>query len=302
MKIVNIIGGLGNQMFQYAYAIALQKAHPGETIKIDTQHFRFPIIKKYRGNNFYHNGFEIYRIFPNSDIPEASAWDLIKLSYYIPNYILSRVARRIFPKRNSEYILSADKYFYYQDDAINREGDCYYEGVWSSIKYYQEVKPELQRQFSFGVPNRYNFEMLQKIAETNSVAIHVRRGDYVNASNFRDICTIDYYQKAIKTILELELDPVFYIFSNDIDWCKKNIEPLLLGNKVEYMSGNRGQDSPWDMFLMGHCKSQILANSSFSWWSAFLNSQAVHIIAPSRWVNRSNDVEMYDHSWIKIKV
>lgn len=302
MKIVNTIGGLGNQMFQYAFAIALQKSHPKEIVKIDTQHYRFPFIKKFKGNNFYHNGFEIYNVFPNADIREASPWELIRLSYYIPNYILSRVARRVLPERKTEYILPVDNYFYYQEDAIEKKGDCYYEGVWSSIKYFTGVKKELQKQFSFGTPNEYNAKILNNILDTDSVAMHIRRGDYVNAPNFKDICTFDYYKKAIETILKLESSPVFYIFSNDIEWCKQNIEPLLNGNKSVYVSGNRGKDSSWDMFLMGHCKSQILANSSFSWWSAFLNPRAEHIIVPSRWINRSDDVEMYDESWIKIKV
>lgn len=302
MKIVNIIGGLGNQMFQYAFAVALKNAYPEECVKIDTQHFRFPFIKKFKGNNFYHNGFEIYKVFPHADIKEASPGDLIKISYFLPNYILSRVARRLFPIKKTEYILPAEKYFYYQEDAFRKTGDCYYEGVWSSIKYYQGIKKELQEQFAFGTPNEYNTKMMNNILGTNAVAMHVRRGDYVNASNFKDICTFDYYKKAIQTVIELESNPVFYIFSNDIEWCKQNIEPLLNGYKSMYVSGNHGKDSSWDMFLMGHCKSQILANSSFSWWSAFLNKRATHIIVPSRWINRSDNVEMYDESWIKIRV
>ena len=302
MKIVNIIGGLGNQMFQYAFAVALQKRHPGEKVLIDTQLYKSPFIKKFNGNNFYHNGFEIYKVFPHADIPIATYKDIIKLSYYIPNYIVSRLARRLLPIRKMEYILPVDNYFSYDAKALCTKGDCYYEGVWSSIHYFEDVKDELLRHFSFGDLNVYNENMVQKILSTHSVAIHVRRGDYVGAQNFKDICTFDYYKLAIKKILELIDSPSFFIFSNDINWCKSNISPLLGESQVEYVDGNKGKDSPWDMFLMSKCEAQILANSSFSWWSAFLNERANTIVVPSRWINRSNNVDLYKESWIKIEV
>ena len=81
MKIVNIIGGLGNQMFQYAFAVALRKKHPDEAVYVDTQHYRNAFIKKYHGNNFYHNGYEIDKVFPRAGIKAAGAWDLMKVSF-----------------------------------------------------------------------------------------------------------------------------------------------------------------------------------------------------------------------------
>ena len=302
MKIVNIIGGLGNQMFQYAFAVALQKKHPREKVLIDTQLYKYPFIKRFNGNNFYHNGFEIYKVFPHANIPIATYKDIIKLSYYIPNYIVSRIVRKLLPKKKKEYILPVDNYFSYNAKAICMEGDCYYEGVWSSIHYFEDVKDELLQHFSFGGINTYNDNMVKKILSTHSVAIHVRRGDYVGAQNFKDICTLDYYKLAIQKILELIDTPTFYIFSNDINWCKENLNPLLGEHKIVYVDGNKGKDSPWDMFLMSKCEAQILANSSFSWWSAFLNVRANTIIVPSRWINRTNNVDLYKESWIKIKV
>lgn len=302
MKIVNVIGGLGNQMFQYAFAVALQKKHPGEIVMIDTQLYKYPFIKKFNGNNFYHNGFEIYKVFPHANIPIATYKDIIKLSYYIPNYLASRIVRRILPIRKKEYILPVDKYFSYDANALCMKGDCYYEGVWASIQYFEDAKEEILQQFRFSSINIYNDNMVKKVLSSHSVAIHVRRGDYVGAQNFKDICTFDYYKLAIQKILRLIDSPSFFIFSNDIKWCKSNISPLLGESQVEYVDGNKGKDSPWDMFLMSKCEAQILANSSFSWWSAFLNERANIIIVPSRWINRTNNVDLYKKSWIKIKV
>lgn len=84
MKIVNIIGGLGNQMFQYAFALVLKEKYPGEEVLVDTQLFRFPIVKKYKGNNFYHHGYEIEEAFPSAPLRIASWWQMAKVSYFLP--------------------------------------------------------------------------------------------------------------------------------------------------------------------------------------------------------------------------
>ncbi|MDE6337259.1 MAG: alpha-1,2-fucosyltransferase, partial [Muribaculaceae bacterium] len=89
----------------------------------------------------------------------------------------------------------------------------------------------------------------------------------------------------------------FFIFSNDIDWCKHNLVPLMKGNNVHFVTENKGVDSCWDMFLMTYCKKLIIANSSFSWWGAFLNKNVELVIAPYPWLNRKCDIDIYDSSW-----
>ena len=299
MKIVNIIGGLGNQMFQYAFALALQEKHKDQVVKIDTSHFNYIFIKKYKSANL-HNGFEIEKVFPKATLQHATPWDLIKVTWYMPNYVLSRVVRKIFLARKNEYIQNPVDIFAFNEEVLNAKGNGYYEGVWQAVEYLKDIKGELQEIFSHPQPNEYNNGLIEEISNTNSVGIHVRRGDYLYAPDFNGICDLEYYKKAIEVILSNEKEYCFYIFSNDIDWCKQEIEPLLNGNKVVYVTENRGKDSCWDMFLMTYCKNLIIANSSFSWWGAFLNKNVDKVVAPYPWVNRDGKIENYCEEWIKI--
>lgn len=299
MKIVNIIGGLGNQMFQYAFALALQKMHKEDVVKIDTTHFNYIFIKKYKSANL-HNGYEIEKVFPNAKLQHATYWDLIRLTWYMPNYVLSRVIRRLLPVRKHEYIQKPKDVFAFSEDVFSSKGDGYYEGVWQAVDFYLNVRSELREVFAHPTPNEYNKELIAEIQNRNSVGLHVRRGDYLAASEFNGICDLDYYKKGIAEILKDNQNHDFYIFSNDISWCKQEIEPLIKGQNVIYVTGNIGKNSCWDMFLMTYCKDLIIANSSFSWWGAFLNKDVRKVVVPKRWVNREGKQENYCKEWIKI--
>lgn len=299
MKIINITGGLGNQMFQYAFAVYLQNKFPEEKILIDTQHYNTLFFKKFKGINL-HNGFEINSIFPNAKIPIAKASHLAKISYWIPNYVLSRLFRKILPVRETEYIADYKLNYSFDKTAIEKSGDCYYEGYWQCIKYLKDLKDEICQVFSHPTPNRYNSQLIEKINNSNSIGIHVRRGDYLNEPEFKGICSIEYYVKAIEDVMKKCPDCEFFIFSNDIAWCKENLVRLFNGAKFTFVTENKGPDSCWDMFLMNFCKSLIIANSSFSWWGAFLNKDIKRVYAPYPWLNRNCEIDLYDDRWIKI--
>lgn len=299
MKIVNIIGGLGNQMFQYAFALALQKKHREQVVKIDTSHFNYIFIKKFRSANL-HNGYEIEKVFPNARLGHATPWDLIRLTWYMPNYVLSRVVRRLLPTRKNEYIQTPKDIFAYSEEVFSAKGDGYYEGVWQAVDYYEDVKEELREVFAHPTPNEYNMELIKEIQNSSSVGLHVRRGDYLASPEFNSICNLDYYKRGIAEILKDNQKQDFYIFSNDIPWCKQEIEPLINGHNIIYVTGNTGKNSCWDMFLMTYCKNLIIANSSFSWWGAFLNKDVKKVVVPAKWVNREGKQENYCKEWIKI--
>ncbi len=299
MKIVNIIGGLGNQMFQYAFAIALKHKYPNEEVRIDTSHFHYLFINRTKGYSL-HNGYEIDKVFPHAYLKKASAWQLIKLTWYMPNYVLSRLVRRHFPRRITEYVQDRKDIFSFQPEALNVTGNCYFEGNWESAKYFTDCRDEVQKVFTHGDPNSVNARYIEKMEEGNSVAIHVRRGDYMSGTKWSGICTLDYYQKAVDKILSDGKKHEFYVFSNDLSWCKENIEPMLKGHEAITVTENKGVNSCWDMFLMSHCKDLIIANSSFSWWGAFLNHRNGKVVAPSTWLNEDRKVEIWLDDWIRI--
>ena len=300
MKIVNITGGLGNQMFQYAFALALQHRHPEEQVYIDTQHYHTFFFKKFKGINL-HYGYEIDKVFPKAKLPKAGFWQLAKISYWMPNYVLSRVVRKLLPLRKTEYMPPYSMNYTFDKDALERKGDCYYEGYWQSAHHFMNIKTELQEVYSQPEPNEYNAGLLKELESTESVGIHVRRGDYLNEPEFRGICGVEYYQKAIKDVLSDGKKHTFYIFSNDIQWCKENLAPLMAGYDLLFVTGNTGKQSCWDMFLMTHCKDLIIANSSFSWWGAFLNKRIQRVYSPDPWLNRDCEIDIYEDNWIKVK-
>lgn len=300
MKIVNIIGGLGNQMFQYAFALSLKNRFPEEEILIDTTHFKHIFMKKFRGANL-HNGYEIEKVFPNANLKHASCRQLMRVTWYMPNYLLSRVVRKVLPKRKTEYIQPLVSSFAHLPEVYDIKGNCYYEGIWESVKNYMPCRGVIKQVFAHSEPeDTKNKEFIKNMDTTESVGIHIRRGDYLYEPAFMNICDLDYYERAIAEIVSDGRKHDFYVFSNDMDWCKEHISPLLKGHNIVYVTHNVGDKSCWDMFLMTHCKDLIIANSSFSWWGAFLNQRNGRVIAPKKWVNREAEYDIWLEEWIKM--
>ena len=290
MKIVNIIGGLGNQMFQYALAIALQHKYTNEQIKIDISHFN-----RYR----LHNGYELGRIFGVS-IPISSYKELLKVTYYVPWYKVSRCIRRVLPQRSTEFIEKRD--YVYDNSVFSVKGDCYFEGYWQSSKYFNNCKGDILKAFTFpDISDQDNLRIMDSLKSSSSVSMHIRRGDYVNAVNYQGICDKDYYLRAIEEVKKRIENPSFFIFSNDIIWCENNIRPLIKDNPMTFVVHNTGNNSYKDMQLMSLSRACIIANSSFSWWAAYLNKREDRIIiAPKRWVNHCESEDIYVNTWLKI--
>lgn len=303
MKIVNILGGLGNQMFQYAFAIALKNIYVKETVYVDVQHYKNAFIKKYHGNNFYHNGYEINKVFPNATIKPANAWNLMKVSYYIPNQILARTVRRLFPKRKSEFVADQQPYVFLPE-ALDVKDNCYFDGYWMSPLYFDAYRDEILKEFEFRpFDTKENMKFQSLLQKDNSVTIHIRRGDYVGSNTLGGICTLNYYHNAINEVRKIVVKPVFFIFSNDQDWCMENLKNEFGNSEVHFVSNNRGTESYRDMQLMSIARCNILANSSFSWWGAYLNQRKDHItFCPNKWHNTMEYKDHYVEGWIKIPI
>lgn len=293
MKIVHIIGGLGNQMFQYALLIALRE-HFKQIVLAD--------ISSFKGYGL-HNGFELPRVFGITPTI-ATKQDLKKLTYYSSSYNMQRIMRHILPKRYTECIESPQGD--YIEDMFAYSGDMYYEGYWQNYKYFDRYRDIIRNEYTFKFIclNKENTRIINAINQNPSiwVSIHIRRGDYINHKAFGGICDLNYYKSAVEYVKRLcHKNLCFLILSNDAEWCRKNIGSIIYDDVCEYVDWNNGEDSYIDMYLMTLCRINIIANSSFSWWGAYLNNNDNKtVIAPKKWTNTDIAFGGYFHDWILI--
>lgn len=292
MQIISeIIGGLGNQMFQYAVGRALSISMGGKFL-LDVRRFR---------NYKLHNGFEIDRIFA-APVAFATEKDVSALIGWRDNFIARKFYKNILVSNYIESSLKIEPTFGYWDGIKKSNKSKYLSGYWQSEKYFKEIENILRKDFSFQIPlDNENREIASRISASQAVAIHVRRGDYlsnIRTSKIMQVCNVEYYQKAIKYMLEFVENPEFYIFSDDIEWTQNYLK---IPFPTYYVINNIGSNSYKDMQLMSICKHQIIANSSFSWWAAWLNpSKNKKIVAPISWFRTSlNTNDLIPEKWIR---
>lgn len=292
MIISNIIGGIGNQMFQYASGLALAHLHQTE-FEIDVSGF-----KGYE----LHNGFELNRVF-NISADTCSISNIYKMLGISSSKFVRRVLRRpAFIKiRHKKHIVEPNHAYW--PPFLSLPSDVYLDGYWQSEEYFKPIESVIRHEFTFKpTMNTLNNDIANQIKSTNAVGLHIRRGDYVsNLKNaYIGTCSLDYYASAIKHINTYVNQPHFFIFSDDVSWVKAN---LSLDSKHTYVDFNKGADSYNDMRLMSLCKHNIIANSTFSWWGAWLNNhQDKIVIAPKKWFVSEliNDPDLVPKSWIRL--
>lgn len=290
MVIVNLNGGLGNQMFQYALgrSVSLRR---GYSLKLD--------ISSYL-NYEQHQGFELQRIF-NSGSEIATELDIRKVLHWqhLPAFrgILSKESMKCF--RCENFIV--EPYFQYWKKTENLPSDCYLMGYWQSEKYFVDFSDQIRKDFTFKLPlSLLNFDIAENILDCeNAVSLHVRRGDYAinpKINETHGLCTLEYYSAAISYVAERVVSPHFFVFSDDIPWVKENIK---IDFPHHFVDKNFGSESYNDMRLMSMCKHHIIANSTFSWWGAWLNSSVSKIVvAPRRWFLNQTDVsDLFPKNW-----
>lgn len=290
MKIVNIIGGLGNQMFQMALAISLKKSYSHEEIKINT--------KAFNGYSL-HNGFELEKIF-NISIEKATTLDLIKVAYPYVNHTLWRFGRRFLPTRKTICAEIDNEGF--KPEVLENQNFKFFDGYWQNEEYFIKAEKEVRKAFTFKQEQDLkNRRLIDLIKRNKCASIHIRRGDYVTNSLYNNICNIEYYKKAIDYLIQNTDTSIFLLFSNDIEWCKRNISPLLKGKNIIFVNWNQGNKSYMDMHLMSLCNFNIIANSSFSWWAAWLNNNTDKIVVcPKMWNARTKATSIVPEKWTKI--
>lgn len=293
MIICQIIGGLGNQMFQYAVgrALSLKLGHP---LLLDVSAFE---------SYGLHQGFELQRVFNSSAETSKDSEVQDVLGWQSSSMIRRAVSRQCMTTfRCKSFVVEPQ--FHYWSGINDLSEDCYLQGYWQSEKYFLDAALQIRGDFAFRLPiNPKNSELATEISQVNAVSLHVRRGDYVNnpkTTATHGLCSLDYYQKAIEYIAERMQQPHFYIFSDDIAWVKNNLN---IGFPHKYVDCNHFSESYNDMRLMSLCKHNIIANSSFSWWGAWLNKNPNKIvIAPQRWFKDSaiNTKDLIPESWVRL--
>jgi hypothetical protein len=289
MVISYISGGLGNQMFQYAAGLSL--AHLRKTTLF--------VDVRFYGENKVHQGFELDRIF-ECDPLVVNDDDLDRIIGVRRHSLCQRILKLKLATalRGKHFVVEPDMRFW--PDFFTLSDNCYLSGYWQSEKYFIEIQDVVRSHFTFKNIDCIKIDHYKKLMlSENSVSVHVRRGDYVN-SNFHGLCSVDYYKRAIDIIGDLISNPVIYFFSDDIGWVKKN---FACDFNVQYIDFNKGSDSWKDMYLMTLCRHHVIANSSFSWWGAWLgNNKNKIVIAPERWFLKSN-VNVQDvclSSWLRL--
>jgi hypothetical protein len=300
MVLIYLKGGLGNQMFEYAAGKALA-THLNVPFKIDKSYYDNKEYIDESLNNFFNiagfrdilnNNFEI--------TAETAATEEVK--QFRPGFIgkvIDRLTPRYSRKVYREKFTINDKYFY------RLKKNVLLNGYFQSEKYFKPYADIVRKELSFKplIKDR-NKELASKILEGTSVSVHVRRGDYVNNAETTKVITsldLEYYFDSKKHLEKTLQKPInYFVFSDDIEWVKTKFTSFADVTYVDKSFGNSDVD---DMYLMSCCKHNIIANSSFSWWAAWLNSNSNKIvIAPKKWFNVANLTanDLVPDNWIRI--
>ncbi len=284
MVIIKILGGLGNQLFQYIFYQYLRSINL--SAKID--------ISEFKSYNL-HNGLELEKYF-NVELQLANNNEILSVKDCSSN-ILAKFRRVILKRYKKSHVLEKDVCL----NKINTNSNVYLDGYWQDHRFVQKYFSDINQLISFRpiTLNKRNQEIFDVIMQTNSVGIHIRRGDYLSSknSNIYHTCGLRYYINSIKVFNNLDIKYKFFIFSDDIEWVKKNLKI----NNVVYIDHNNGKDSFFDFYLMCYCNNLIMANSSFSWWAAILNGTKKDIvIAPKYWIKNTSFQPYFSKDWIVI--
>lgn len=268
MIIVRIQGGLANQMFQYTFYYWLTQRHDEYNLNIDTfcdTSMYYHKIPKQECDPF-HNGYELETVFGiKANIAELK--DVYRLSEFRYDLVRKAIIKSKLKFTGTIRTQISDNGKELYNPKFAYEDEKYFTGTWGGFRYAEDYKDEIRQIFKFPeISDDLNRRTADNIKAANSVSVHVRRGDYLSVGNGVALAR-DYWDNAILKIREQVENPVFYFFSDDIQWCKNNFQ----GEDIRFVDWNVGKNSYRDMQLMSLCKHNIVANSTFSMWASWLN-------------------------------
>ncbi|WP_418660994.1 alpha-1,2-fucosyltransferase [Bacteroides ilei] len=279
MRLIKVTGGLGNQMFIYAFYLRMRKRFTDVRIDLsDMMHYKV------------HYGYEMHKVF-NLPYTEFCINQRVKkvLEFLFFKTILER-------KQHGSMKPYTRKY---------RWPFIYFKGFYQNERYFEDIKDEVRNAFTFDL-DKVNEKTRQILGDFGSdgvpVSIHIRRGDYLLPKHWEAIgciCQLPYYKNALSAMEKRVKDPVYYVFSEDLEWVKQNL-PL---RRAVYVDWNKGEDSWQDMMLMSRCRHHIICNSTFSWWGAWLNPDPDKIvIAPEQWTSTQPGSTIVPKEWIMVPI
>ncbi len=279
MRLIKMTGGLGNQMFIYAFYLQMKKHFPNVRIDLsDMIHYHV------------HHGYEMHRVF---NLPQTEFCINQPLKKVLEFLFFKTIIER---KQNGSLKPYTKKFIW---------PFIYFKGFYQSERYFKEIKDEIRETFSFNLAtaNLKSQDMIKKIEKDHCpVSLHIRRGDYLKPQHWDSIgciCQLSYYRNAINEMTKRIAHPSWYVFSDDIDWVRENI-PL---DNATFIDWNKGNESWQDMMLMSRCQHHIICNSTFSWWGAWLNPRKEKIvIVPEKWFNHIETPYIYPKEWIKVAI
>ncbi len=289
MVVVYIAAGLANKMIQYAFSRGLM-SH-GLDVFLDQTSFQ---------PEWSFEDIALEEVFPNIEIKNAPN-NMFSLAY--KKDLLSRIYRRMsafFP--NNRYLM--ERPFIY-DELIYKKAtsNCIFCGLWQTELYFNFCEKDVRRNFVFTpFQDDQNIQLAEKMKNENSVAIHIRKGaDYLKRNIWDGTCSVEYYNQAINYLKEHVSNPVFYLFTDNPKWVEENLKDI--DYKLVDWNPVSGKQSYRDMQLMSYAKHNIIANSTYSWWGAWLNNNPQKIVvAPKIWFNPKIEKAPYiiPERWIRL--
>lgn len=292
---IPVKGGLGNQMFFYAFKLYLSE----NGIKAHLVWNEYFFTKQ-------HNGVELFEVF-NIQIDKLTKnkiFFLVKINKSLLPDISKRILGRIV---KSKYFLvnkfkQTTPYSFDNVLVFTTKKNIYLDGFWQNYNYLDPVRDKVLKEFNFKLPSNFpQNSLLKQIKNCNSVSIHIRRGDYLDPkfANLNVINSNEYYLKSISYIEEKVESPLFFIFTDDLDWARNEF----VSDDFVFVEGNVNKDAYLDMYLMSQCKHNIIANSTFSWWGAWLNTNPLKIvIAPNLWTIDTFSSQLCPPEWVFLNV
>ncbi|EHU4794483.1 alpha-1,2-fucosyltransferase [Vibrio vulnificus] len=279
MITIKLTGGLGNQMFQYATALSLA-IKKGTNVTLDISEFKIYNLRNYE--------LDKYNISSNTTSKSS---------------IIARIVKKIKAKSFFKKRYLFEQSLEYIDNVESVGENVYLDGYFQSELYFLDIKEKLIEEFQLKNDlSSYAAQIESEITHSNytTVSLHVRRGDYVTNSytnSVHGVCSLSYYHSAIKRLESTFDDIHYYIFSDDIAWVKENL-PLA---NATYIEGDNSRVPHEDIYLMSCCQHNIIANSSFSWWGGWLNTNLDKVvIAPNNWFKKNIRNNIIPSDWVKL--